>query len=92
MLLENSGKRAKAIDFLGAVIAEQPNHDELRKRLADAYVRDGQVIAAVEQLDLIADARLEAGDNDGAVAILEMIVNLNPPNVNEYRRALAQMR
>jgi tetratricopeptide (TPR) repeat protein len=91
MMLENSGKRSKAIDFLTAVIAEQPEHFDLRKRLADAYVRDGQVIGAVEQLDLIADACLEAGDHDGAVAIMEMIVNLNPPNVNEYRRALEQM-
>ncbi len=91
-LLENSGKRNKAIDFLGAVIAEQPDHSELRKRLADTFLRDGQMIAAVEQLDLVADARLNAGDHDGAIAILESIVNLNPPNVNEYRRALAQMR
>ena len=90
-LLENSGKRSKAIDFLNAVVAEQPEHQELRKRLADAYVRDGQVIAAVEQLDLIADARLNADDHDGAIAILEMIVNLNPPNVDEYRRVLEKM-
>ncbi len=91
-LLENSGRRNKAIDFLGAVIAEQPEHSELRKRLADTYLRDGQIIAAVEQLDLVANARLNAGDHDGAITILESIVNLNPPNVDEYRRALAQIR
>jgi len=91
-LLENSGKRPKAIDFLGAIIAELPEHYELRKRLADAYVRDGQVIGAVEQLDIIADARLEEGNHDEAVAIMEMIINLNPPNVDDYRRALVQMR
>jgi tetratricopeptide (TPR) repeat protein len=90
-LLENSGKRSQAIDFLGAVIAEQPDHHELRKRLADTFLRDGQVIAAVEQLDIVADAHLNAGEHDEAVAIMEMIVNLNPPNVNDYRRALAQM-
>jgi tetratricopeptide (TPR) repeat protein len=91
MLLENSGKRGKAIDFLNALIAELPEHNDLRKRLADAYVRDGQVIAAVEQLDIIADANLEKGNHDEAVAMMEMIINLNPPNVNDYRRALAQM-
>jgi tetratricopeptide (TPR) repeat protein len=91
-LLENSGKRSKAIDFLGAIISELPEHHTLRKRLADAYVRDGQIIAAVEQLDIIADAYLEKGQHDEAVAVMEMIVNLNPPNVNDYRRALAQMR
>jgi tetratricopeptide (TPR) repeat protein len=90
-LLENSGKRAKAIDFLGAVIAELPEHHDLRKRLADAYVRDGQIIGAVEQLDIIADALLEEGHHDEAVAVMEMIINLNPPNVNDYRRALIQM-
>jgi tetratricopeptide (TPR) repeat protein len=91
-LLENSGKRPKAIDFLGAIIAELPEQYELRKRLADTYMRDGQIIGAVEQLDVIADARLEEGNHDEAVAIMEMIINLNPPNVNDYRRALAQMR
>jgi len=91
-LLENSGKRSKAIDFLEAVTAEQPEHKGLRKRLADAYLRDGQLIAAVENLDLIAEACTNSGDTEGAVAIMEMIVNLNPPNVDEYRRALALMR
>jgi tetratricopeptide (TPR) repeat protein len=90
-LLENSGKRPKAVDFLNAVVAELPEHRELHKRLADTYVRDGQVIAAVEQLDIIADSYLEAGNHDEAVAAMEMIINLNPPNVNDYRRALAQM-
>ncbi len=91
-LLENSGKRNRAIDFLSAVAVDQPEHFELHKRLADTYLRDGQVIAAVEQLDLVADGRLNAGDKDGAIAIMEAIVNLNPPNVNDYRRALASMR
>jgi tetratricopeptide (TPR) repeat protein len=90
-LLENSGKRAKAIEFLNATIEEQPTHFKLRKRLADALARDGQETAAIEELDRIADTMLTNGDKDGAITMLEAIIHLNPPNVDDYRYALAHI-
>jgi tetratricopeptide (TPR) repeat protein len=90
-LLENTGKRAEAIQFLGGLLQDHSDRPGLRKRLADAYVRDGQTIAAVEQIDKLADELLSAGDKDGAVSMLQLIITLNPPNVAEYRTALARM-
>jgi tetratricopeptide (TPR) repeat protein len=90
-LLENTGKRAQAIQFLVGLLQDHSNRPGLRKRLADAYVRDGQTIAAVEQIDRLADELLSTGDKDGAVSMLQLIITLNPPNVAEYRTALARM-
>jgi tetratricopeptide (TPR) repeat protein len=91
-LLEHSGKREAAIDFLAELAAERPNSMELNKRLADLYVRGGQVLQAVERLDMIADCLLNDGNREGAAAMLKAIIALKPINVNEYRVALERLQ
>jgi tetratricopeptide (TPR) repeat protein len=91
-LLENSGSRARAIEFINGLVTERPEKLELRKRLADLYVRDGKVTQAVEQLDVIADSLMAAGNRAGAMTMLQAIIAFNPPNVMEYRAALAKIR
>jgi tetratricopeptide (TPR) repeat protein len=91
-LVENSGKRSKAIEFLKRAINEQPAKLELHKRLADVYVRDGKTVEAVEQFDMIADALLNANNQRGAIMILKTIIALNPPNVTDYQDALTQLQ
>jgi hypothetical protein len=91
-LLEHSGKRETAIEFLTDLTAERGDSMELNKRLADLYVRGGQVMQAVERLDMIADGLLNAGNRDGAAAMLKAIISLKPINVNEYRIALERMQ
>ncbi|MEA4908154.1 MAG: tetratricopeptide repeat protein [Chloroflexi bacterium] len=91
-LLENSGKRQQAIDFLANLIPERPEMLELHKRLADLYIRDKQIPQAVLQLDTIADALLSAGNRPAAIAILQAIIRLNPSNVAEYQQALTQLQ
>jgi tetratricopeptide (TPR) repeat protein len=91
-LLENSGRRKKAIEFLQGIIADRPERLDIRKRLADAFVRSGNINDAIAQLDTIADALMVAGNRNGAMTMLNAIIAFNPPNVNEYRKALAKMR
>jgi len=90
--MEISGKRQKVEEFLQGLITERPEKLELRKRLADLYVRNNQIAQAVEQLDVLADAILASGNRPGAIAMLQAIIALNPPNVMEYRNALAQIQ
>ncbi|MCJ7626245.1 MAG: tetratricopeptide repeat protein [Anaerolineaceae bacterium] len=90
-ILENSGKRASAIEFLNEIIPEIPNKLDLRKRLADLYVRDGKVSNAVKQLDAIADALLNAENVHGAITMINAIIALNPPNAADYKQILAQL-
>jgi tetratricopeptide (TPR) repeat protein len=91
-LLENSNRRKKAIEFLQEIIADRPERLDIRKRLADVLVRNGNVDQAIEQLDTIADALMVAGNRNGAMTMLNAIIAFNPPNVNDYRKALAKMR
>jgi len=91
-LLENSGKAAKAVDFLKRLIAEQPDCVDLRKRLADLYIRHRRVNEAVEQLDWIANRLLDAKNVRGAMNVLQTIIELNPPEVASYREALQKLK
>lgn len=91
-LLENSGKPEKAVDFLKKLMDEQPDRVDLRKRLADLYIRHRQVSEAVEQLDWIANRLVEVKNMRGAANVLQAIIELNPPNVNTYREALQKLK
>jgi tetratricopeptide (TPR) repeat protein len=91
-LMESQNSRARAIAFLQGLVNERPERLDLRKRLADVFIRAGQTDKAVEQLDAIADGLLVAKNKTGALAIMENIIALNPSNVEDYRSALAQLK
>ena len=91
-LLENAGKRTQAIQFTKDLLAEEPSRIEVRKRLAELFIRNGERVNAVRELDLLADALLNAGDHLGAIAMVQRIIEMNPPNVADYENALEQMR
>lgn len=91
-LLEHAGKRDSAIEFIKDLIEEHPNSHDLAKRLADLYLRNHQVDLAVKQLDDIADALLQAGNRNAAIAMLNSIIALNPPNLADYQAALEQLK
>jgi len=91
-LVEGAGKRMLAIEFLLGLIEEHPTRLEFRKRLSDVYIRNRQVAEAVEQLDLIADAFVAAGNRGAAISIVQAIIALNPPNVAQYYEVLNRMR
>ncbi len=90
--LEGSAQRKRAQAFLQALVKEHPERLDIRKRLADLYIRDGQTALGVQELDAIAEALLVSRNKAAAMSILEAIIALNPPNVVDYRAALAQLR
>jgi len=90
-LLENGGKRTRAVEFLTHLLEERGEKLELRKRLADILVRCGRIPDAVEQLDLIANALLDSGNKGGAITMLKAIISLNPPNIKDYQEALQKL-
>lgn len=91
-LLETSGKRTAGIPFMLSVVADYPERLELRKRLADLYVRNGEIEKAVSELDTLADGLVNRGNRAGAIAIVQAIIGLNPPNVADYRQVLQELR
>lgn len=91
-LLEGSGKREQAIEFLKGMVEENPTRLEFRKRLSDVYIRNRQVAEAVEQLDAIADGFMAAGNRAAAINVVQSIIALNPINVAEYHEVLNRLR
>ena len=91
-LLESNGRRDRAIEFLNNMLVDYNNRLELRRRLADLLAHNNQVAEAVVQLDAVADALLSQNKHMEAINMIETIVSLNPPNVEDYRTALATIR
>jgi tetratricopeptide (TPR) repeat protein len=86
-----SHKNEQAFQFVTGLIEVLPDWLELRKQLANLYLKSGKPAQAIEQLDLIADSLMKDGNTKGAIKLLEAIIRLNPPNVDEYRSALSQL-
>jgi len=90
--LEASGARASAIPFLEALLKDYPRQAFLLKSMAAVYASDGQVNQAIDSLDKLGDLCLENGDTQSAIQAMEKIISLNPPNVSDYRAALASLK
>jgi tetratricopeptide (TPR) repeat protein len=90
--LESAGKRPQAIEFVNDLLVDHGKRLDLRRRLADLYVRNRQIEEAVIQLDAVADALLTENRNLEAINMLETIISLKPANIEEYRTALEGLR
>ncbi len=91
-LLESSGRRGRAVEFLNNVLKETDGNVDIRRRLADLHAREGRTDEAVSHLDAVADIYAGQGKMMDAINILETIVALKPNNVEEYKQALAELR
>jgi Flp pilus assembly protein TadD len=47
---------------------------------------------AVSQLDALGESLMQAGNKREAVDVINQIVLMNPPNVEDYRQLLAQLQ
>jgi tetratricopeptide (TPR) repeat protein len=91
VMYSTGGQANKIIPALEEHIRNHPNEMGLRMRLGRAYLGAGLTMQAVEQLDALADLQLQAGLTKEAIATIKGIVTLNPPNIADYRQALAQL-
>ncbi len=91
-ILEGNQRREAAQEFMRQLIEDQPGKAGLHRRLADLYLRDGKTAQAIAQLDALADALMEAGEREQAIAVLVEIIGLNPENRADYESALTRLR
>ncbi len=91
-ILEEKQKTKEVVQFLNELIKEHPEEIEIRKRLMDAFIRYGHTSKAIKQMDEMADRLLDKGDKRGAVEMVEAIIAMNPPNSNQYRQLLQQIK
>jgi tetratricopeptide (TPR) repeat protein len=90
--LVRSRRGAKVIAILEDMVSQRPSDPNLVDRLSRLYLQQKRRQAAIDLLDRLGEAQLEAGDNRGAVKTIEKIVTLNPPNVASYEQLVEQLR
>ncbi len=79
------------LKLLQGLVRSYPENTGLRSRLAAIYRQLGRTEDAVEQLDNLADLQLDAGLDEDACGTIRQIIKLDPPNVEDYKNALAEL-
>lgn len=89
---EKNQQVSSAVEFIVNAIIQRPEKRDLRSRLLVLANRLGDVTAIVENIDHKAESLLEAGNKPGAVSLLEAIISLYPPNVDDYKKVLENIK
>jgi len=82
---------SKIVQMLEDLVQQYPADTAIRSRLASIYKRMGKKQEAIEQLDALGELQLEAGLNKDAASTIRQIVSLEPPNIEDYKKLLAQL-
>ena len=76
-VFQRYGLKAKVIDQLQQVLEIDPGHVEARERLKDAYLDQGRISDAIQELHALADL-LEADKSQVALLYVRQILELDP--------------
>lgn len=90
--LRNLGQLEKGLNFLEGLNQEDATRLWVRRRLAEFYGVLGRTEEAIQIWDELGDKLVESGDISGAIAAVEAILALRPPNAEQYQKLLAQLR
>jgi tetratricopeptide (TPR) repeat protein len=90
--LVRGGRGAKVVGILEDMVRQRPSDKNLVDRLSRLYLQQKRHTEAIELLDKLGEAQLEANEVAAAYATIEKILALNPPNAASYRQLLAQLR
>ena len=81
----NNEKRSETmLKFLEELVEERPQQAAIRHFLAEQYQIMGRQSDAIAELDRAGEILLDAGDRDGAITVIQRIIDLKPPNVEKY--------
>lgn len=90
--LQSSNRSAQGIKFIQDLLQERPDDLLLRRALAQQYQQAGQIENAVTELDAIAESLLTVGRKEEALVTVNQILLMNPPNADQYRQLMMQLR
>ncbi len=90
--LESNGKNNESLPFIEKLLEEHSEQIILQRALADELHKVGRTAEAIAKLDAIGDRLMESNDKNGLIDVINRILSMNPPNANDYRTLLAQVR
>ena len=91
-LLEGDKQSHTAEKFFDILLKERPENTDIQKRMTGYYISRGQTPKAIEKLDRLAEKQMESGQLSEALAIVQQIIGLNPPNRQDYEKLIAVLR
>lgn len=83
---------AKVVGILEDMAQRHPAEPGLVHRLVRLYLSQNRRKEAFERLDALGEAQLEAGETKKAIATIEQIIKLGPPNLLSYQQLLKQLQ
>lgn len=90
--LESQNRNDTAIAFVEDMLKEHPDQPLLKRALATQFQHAGRIEEAISLLDVLGETLMQSGNKQGALEVINQIVLMNPPNVEEYRQLLFQMQ
>jgi len=90
--LENLGKNNIAIAFIEDLLKDHSEQPLLKRALAAQLHHSGRTDEAISLLDTLGETLMRSNNKQQALEVINQIVLMNPPNVNEYRQLLTQMQ
>ncbi len=90
--LESQNKNDVAILFIQDTLKEHPDQPLLKRALAVQFQHAGRIEEAISLLDVLGETLMQSGNKKGAFEVINQIILMNPPNVEEYRKLLYQMQ
>jgi tetratricopeptide (TPR) repeat protein len=91
MLFDPKENQEVLEEYLTSLNTEVPNEPFIIRQLVDFYKAIDQPEKAISELDSLGDMLLDAGRKDDAIAVIQEIVSLGPPNEEEYQKLLEQL-
>ena len=91
-LLEVTGGEEVGSAYIEKLAEEYPDRVFIRQKKADLYQKTGQIDEAIKMYDEIGELLLDAGDRQGAIEAIEMILSLDPPNRNQYQDLIDNLK
>jgi tetratricopeptide (TPR) repeat protein len=90
--LVRSGRGAKVPGILEDMVNRRPSDPHLVERLSRLYIQQKRIPDAIEMLEKLGEAQIDAGNNAGATQTIKKILQLNPPNAAIYKQLLSQLQ
>ena len=89
--LVETDRSHEALNLLEELAREHPGKQTLHARLAEAYRAAGRTADAIAQYDALGEIQLDAGQTQEAIATVQTIIKLEPPDIEGYRELLRNL-
>ncbi len=89
--LVKNRRGSKLLGILQDMVSQHPRDPGLVDRLARLYLQQKRTQDAINVLDKLGEAQLEAGETNKAIVTIQKIIKLKPANISMYIQLLRQL-